>query len=135
MPAEVWLRLAYAANIVILAPVLAGLLVGRNGPLVPALGGVITESEGLRLLVASLWGAILVMSLGGLVQPGLFWQVLVLQVVYKSAWLSLYVIPVWRTQGASAVPWGPALCFAAIVALWPVILVAAARQGALGGLT
>lgn len=133
MNAEGWLRAAYAANILILAPVLSGLLLARNGPMVPALGGVIAESEGLRLLVASLWGAILLLSVGGLVHPGLFWQVLVLQVIYKTAWLLIYVLPIWRAQGVSAVPWGPTLCFAAIVAIWPVILVVAGRQGALGG--
>ena len=134
MQAETLLRAAYAANIAILVPVVCGLVLAKNGPYVPAIGGVVAESEGLRLLVASLWGAILLMSLGGLVAPILFWQVLVLQVLYKSAWLMGYVIPLWRSEGAAAVPWGPAICFAVIVAIWPLILLHAARAGALGGL-
>ncbi|WP_297516141.1 hypothetical protein [uncultured Caulobacter sp.] len=131
MSGELWLRAAYGANIVILAPVLTGLLLLRNGPGVPALGGAIAESEGLRLLVASLWGAILVLSAAGLVAPRLFWPVLLLQIVYKSAWLLIYVLPLWRAAGPTAVPWGPTAVFAAIVVLWPMVLAAAARSGAL----
>lgn len=131
MSSDTLLRAAYALNILILAPVLIGLVAARNGPLVPALGGVITESEGLRLLLFSLWGAILLMSALGLAAPAVFWPVLLLQVVYKSAWLAAYVAPVWRAQGAAAVPWGPAVCFALIVAVWPIILVQAWRQGGL----
>lgn len=125
------LRAAYALNIAILAPVLIGLIAARNGPLVPALGGTITESEGLRLLLTSLWGAILLLSALGLIAPVVFWPVLLLQIVYKSAWLAAYVGPVWRAQGAEAVPWGPAVCFAFIVVAWPLILLHAWRQGVL----
>lgn len=134
MQPEALLRLAYAANVAILVPVLCGLLLAKNGPYIPAIGGAVVESAGLRLLVASLWGAILLMSLAGLAAPGLFWQVLVLQVLYKSAWLAGYVLPVWRAEGSAAVPWGPAVCFAIIVALWPLILIHAARADALAGL-
>lgn len=133
MSATALLRAAYAANILILAPVITGLLLARNGPGVPALGGAIAESAGLRLLVASLWAAILALSAAGLVAPSLFWQVLVLQVIYKSCWLVGYVLPLWRAEGPAAVPWGPTLCFVAIVALWPVVLAQAARSGALAG--
>lgn len=129
MASEHLLRAAYAANILILAPVLIGLALGRNGPDVPALGGAIAESEGLRLLVMSLWGGILALSALGLIAPGAFWPVLLLQVIYKSAWLAAYVAPVWRAEGAAAVPWGPAACFALIVAIWPVILYQAWREG------
>lgn len=128
MSGELWLRAAYGANIVILTPVLLGLALLKNGPGVPALGGAITESEGLRLLVASLWGAILLLSMAGLFAPRLFWPVLLLQVVYKSAWLLIYVLPLWRTSGAAAVPWGPASIFALIVVLWPIALAVAARS-------
>lgn len=134
MSSETLLRLAYGANIVILAPVLAGLLLARNGPNVPAIGGAVAESQGLRLLVASLWGAILVLSALGLAAPVVFWPVLLLQIVYKSAWLAGYVGPTWRTQGARAVPWGPSVCFAAIVVLWPLILIRAWQDGTLAGL-
>ena len=129
MLAELLLRGAYALNILILTPVVLGLLLARNGPYVPAIGGVVTDSEGLRLLVMSLWGAILVLSAFGLAAPAAFWPVLLLQVVYKTTWLAAYVAPIWRAEGAAAVPWGPAVCFAAIVALWPFILVQAWREG------
>lgn len=131
MIGELLLRVAYGANVVILAPVLAGLLLARNGPGVPALGGEIAESRGLRLLLVSLWSAILALSLAGLVAPRLFWSILLLQIIYKSLWLALYVAPLWRAKGPRATPWGPAIVFAAIVVLWPVALAIAARDGAL----
>lgn len=131
MSSETLLRVAYGLNILILTPVLIGLLAVRNGPMVPALGGIIVESEGLRLLVASLWTAILVLSAVGLVSPAAMWPVLLLQVVYKSAWLAGYVAPILKTQGTDAVPWGPTICFALIVAVWPFILFDAWKKGVL----
>jgi hypothetical protein len=127
MEAALLLQLAYAANIAILAPVIAGLVgLGARGT-AAVIGGGIPESAGLRLLVASLWGAILVLSVAGLFHPLAFWPILLLQVVYKAAWLAGYVLPAWRRGGPAAVPSGPAVCFAAIVVIWPVLLVVAWR--------
>lgn len=125
------LRLAYSANILILVPVLIGLMFAKNGPSVAALGGSITESKGLRFLVASLWSAILLLSVAGLAVPKAFWQILVFQVVYKSIWLGSYVIPTWYSEGRSSVPWGPTISFAFIIVVWPILLFFASRYGSI----
>lgn len=126
MPVDLLLRAAYAANVLILLPVVAGLLLVRDPSAV--FGPAVPESAALRLLVASLWGAILVCSLAGLAWPRAFAGVLVLQVVYKAAWLVLHVAPTLIREPA-AVPWGPAAVFVPIVLLWPLILARLAAEG------
>ncbi|GJE01189.1 hypothetical protein [Methylobacterium isbiliense] len=117
MSGDLLLRLAYAANILILLPVVTALhWRGTAG----VFGPEVADSPALRLLVAALWGAILVCSAIGLAWPRVMVGILVLQVVYKSIWLVTFVLPVWRA--GDPVPWGPALTFVPIVLLWPVIL-------------
>lgn len=132
MDTDTLLRCAYGANILILAPVLAGLQFGPRTPVVAAIGGRVTESEGLRTLVFSLWSAVLLLSGLGLMAPRLMWPLLAFQVVYKTIWLGLYVAPVVRREGPGAAPWGPASVFILIVALWPLLL---ARLWAEGTIT
>lgn len=119
------LRAAYGLNILILLPVVGSMLVGANGATVQAFEHKVGESPGLRLLVASLWAAILLCSAAGLLQPRAFVGVLVLQVIYKSLYLGLFVLPLVRTQGWSAAPHGVTLSFIVIVALWPALIWAA----------
>ena len=118
------LWLPYIANILILAPVVPMLFFGAQGATL--FGGDVENSEGLRLLVGSLWFAILVASVAGLFAPLFFRPVLMIQVVYKAAWLVAFVLPLWRSGGA--VPWGIAIIFAAIVAAWPFFVWASADQ-------
>lgn len=122
MTAEFALRLAYGFNILVLAPVLIGLYAHRGDGVILALGGGIANVDGLRLLVTSLWLAILLLSIAGLVAPRLFIPLLVLQVVYKSVYLATYVAPVIGQKGWGAAPWGPTIVFAAIIVIWPFII-------------
>jgi len=71
------------ANIFILVPV------GFVTLLKPSVTdqGAFVESAGWRALVGSLWIALLVCSILGLVSPGGFLWLLVFQVIYKSVWL------------------------------------------------
>ena len=59
------LRFAYAANIAILVPVVASLLFSANEPTVQAFSHRAIDSPALRLMLAALWGTILLAS----VQP------------------------------------------------------------------
>lgn len=83
------LLLPYIANSVILVPVGLGSLFN----LFLVLRGQFPESAGCRTLVGSLWTAILVGSVLGLFQPILFSPLLLLQVIYKTLWLLVYVAP------------------------------------------
>ncbi|OBV10974.1 hypothetical protein [Erythrobacter dokdonensis] len=122
MTADLALRLAYCANIAILAPVVTLLL---TGPAHRVFGAATPDIASLKLLVAALWGAILLCSVAGLFRPQAMVAILLLQVIYKSAWLAGFVIPAMRA--GEAVPWGPAITFVPIVLIWPFILAAAWR--------
>ncbi|MEM9170075.1 MAG: hypothetical protein AAGC56_10515 [Pseudomonadota bacterium] len=125
MPSPQWLRIGYAANIIILVPVCYAMVFGAGVSTV--FEGNVPESEGLRLLVASFWFAILLASIAGLVSPAFFAPILIVQIVYKSAWLATYVAPRLLTDGVGAVPMGVAITFGAIVLTYPLILRLASR--------
>jgi hypothetical protein len=105
----------YWANIFILIPV------GFATLLKPSVTdqGAFVESAGWRALVGSLWLAILVCSVLGLVSPGSFLWLLVFQVIYKSVWLLTYALPRLTNGRRSEIPAGIAISFLAIVLVWP----------------
>ncbi|MEL7230231.1 MAG: hypothetical protein AAGK38_10030 [Pseudomonadota bacterium] len=88
-------------------------------------GPSVSEEPGLRLLVASLWSAILIASVAGLIWPAFFAPLLVVQIIYKALWLGLFVYPLW--QATAAYPTGPAHVFVVIVLTYPALLWAAMR--------
>ena len=111
------LRAAYAANILILIPVVWSLFFsgGTRG----VFEGKVEDSKGLRFLVASLYLAILLGSAAGLVWPEVFAPLLLLQIVYKATWLSAYV---WPHRHDPGIPIGISASFALIVAIYPALL-------------
>ncbi|MEO1657231.1 MAG: hypothetical protein AAFR65_05870 [Pseudomonadota bacterium] len=115
-----WLRVAYAANIVILVPVCFGMFAG--GGVNTVFEGKVPESQGLRLLVGSLWLAILLSSAAGLFWPAVLLPVILIQIIYKSTWLLTYVVPAIRSGGLKQVPWGITMTFILIVATYPVLV-------------
>lgn len=114
------LKLAYGANILILVPVVWNMIAG--GGVATVFEGRVEESHGLRLLVASLWSAILLASVAGFWQPRFFAPVLPIQIVYKALWLGLFVLPLGLREGWSSIPMGISVCFALIVLSYPAIL-------------
>jgi hypothetical protein len=82
--------------------------------------GAVNESEGLRLLVASLWATILIASICGLFFPRFFAPILLIQIVYKALWLGVFCLPLILTTGTK-MPSGVAICFAMIVATYPFL--------------
>jgi len=114
------LRIAYAANILILVPVCWGMFFG--GGVASVFEGKVDESAGLRLLVGSLWFAILACSIAGLAMPKLFAPLLVVQIIYKSLWLLFFVAPLVAAGRGGDVPWGISASFLMIVATYPLLL-------------
>lgn len=114
------LKIPYAANIVILVPVVYGMLAGRGVQSV--FQGRIEDSEGLRLLVASLWSAILIGSVAGLWWPRFFAPLILMQIIYKALWLCLFVVPLGIRSGGNAIPAGISSVFLAIVLTYPFLL-------------
>ena len=112
------LTFAYWANIVILVPI----AVPTIFRIFPTDEGRMEESRGWRVLVGSLWTAILVLSVLGLFAPERYAPVLLLQLVYKSIWLLVYVAPRILRREYASIPWGITVSFAAIVVVWPLII-------------
>ncbi len=118
------LRLAYIANIVILTPVLFSMFADGGQKSIRAFQGTITNSDGLRLLVASLWFGILIMSVIGLWLPWQLMPLLGLQVIYKATYLLVYILPTIKNKGAKNIPWGVTISFVLIVLTYPFIIAA-----------
>jgi hypothetical protein len=66
--------------------------------------------------------AILVGSALGLCFPVPMAPVLLIQVIYKSTWLLVFVLPRLGTGRRGEVPWGMALTFLVIVASYPWVI-------------
>jgi len=113
------LLIPYYANIVILVPVALGALTG----LLPISRGHFPESPGWRTITGSLWTAILLSSIAGLFHPIVFAPILLLQVIYKTIWLVVYVLP--RLSNANSrkeIHWGIAGSFLLIVIFYPLVI-------------
>jgi hypothetical protein len=83
----------YIFNIIVLIPVgLLTLLGGERGGQL-ACQNKFPESEGFRTILGSLWTAILVGSILGLFFPVQMSPLLLIQVIYKSLWWFVFVMP------------------------------------------
>ena len=117
-------HIPFVLNILILLPVVAGLLRGS----MEAFPGA-PDSAVLRIMVASLWGGVLIVSVVALIAPTIFWPVLAFQVIYKALFVVLWVWPAVLRPEDAAIPWGPTNVFFFIIAVWPFFIAAALRSG------
>lgn len=116
------LLLPYAFNIIVLVPIgLMTLLGGERGGQL-ASQGKFPESEGFRTILGSLWTAILIGSVLGLFYPIPMSPLLLIQVIYKTLWLLVFVLPRLLSGRRSEVPWGIALTFFVIVVSYPWVM-------------
>jgi len=84
-------------NILVLVPIgLLTLFGGEKGGQM-ACQGKFPESEGFRTILGSLWTAILIGSILGLFFPATMSPLLLIQVLYKTLWLLVFVVPRLRT--------------------------------------
>jgi hypothetical protein len=118
-----WLYFAYGFNILILVPVVYATLFG--GGVTNVFESKVPESAGLRLMIGSLWFAILVSSVAGFVCPEFFAPVVIVQVIYKSLWLLLFILPLARS--GAPIPIGITAVFGLIVVSYPVLFWLAIR--------
>ena len=112
----------YIFNIIVLVPIALMTLLGgeRGGQL--ASQGKFTESEGFRTILGSLWTTILIGSVIGLFRPVTMSPLLLIQVVYKTLWLFVFVLPRLLTGRNQEVPWGISLTFLVIVLSYPWVI-------------
>ena len=112
----------YVFNVVVLVPIgLMTLLGGERGGQL-ACQGKFPESEGLRTILGSLWTAILLGSILGLFYPVTMSPLLLIQVIYKTLWLLVFVLPRLLNGRSSEVPWGIASTFLVIVVSYPFVI-------------
>jgi hypothetical protein len=110
---------AYIANILILVPVAMGSLFGW----LPIDDGRFSKSSGWRTITGSLWTALLVCSIAGLFHPLTMAPILLLQVIYKSVWLLVYVAPrLGSPVSRKEIPPGITLFFLLIALLYPFLI-------------
>ena len=116
------LYVPYIFNIFVLVPVgLLTLLGGERGGQL-ACQGKFPESEGFRTILGSLWTAILVGSALGLFFPVPMSPLLLIQVIYKTLWLLVFVLPRLLNGRTNEVPSGIALVFLVIVLSYPWVI-------------
>ncbi len=116
------LLLPYIFNILVLIPVgLATLFGGAAGGRF-VFQGRFPESAGIRTILDSLWTAILIGSIIGLFYPASMSPLLLIQVIYKSLWLVVFVLPLLVHGQGNAVPWGVAGTFLFIVLTYPWVI-------------
>ena len=112
----------YIFNILVLIPVgLLTLLGGERGGQL-ACQNKFPESEGFRTILGSLWTAILIGSVLGLFFPVAMSALLLIQVIYISLWLLVFVMPRLLKGKVSEVPSGIALVFLVIVLSYPWVI-------------
>ena len=112
----------YIFNIIVLIPVgLLTLLGGERGGQL-ACQNKFPESEGFRTILGSLWTAILIGSVLGLFFPVAMSSLLLIQVIYKSLWLLVFVLPRLLKGKVGEVPSGIALVFLVIVLSYPWVI-------------
>src|SRR5271165_1191301 len=101
------LLLPYIFNIVVLIPVGLTPFGGEAGRRL-VFQGKLPEGAGIRTISGSFWTVIVIGSVIGLFHPVSMSPLLLIQVIYKTLWLVVFVLPlVVRGQG-NAVPWGVA---------------------------
>ena len=116
------LVLAYIFNIILLIPIgLMTMLGGEKGGQL-ACQSKFPESEGFRTILGSLWTAILIGSVLGLFFPITMSALLLIQVIYKTLWLLVYVMPRMLNKRRNEVPWGIASAFLIIILSYPWII-------------
>ncbi len=116
------LLLPYIFNIIVLVPIALMTLFGGEPGGQLASQGKFPESAGFRTILGSLWTAILIGSVLGLVWPVPMSPLLLIQVIYKTLWLLVFVLPRLLGGRSQEVPWGIALTFLVIVASYPLVI-------------
>ena len=116
------LLVPYIFNIVVLIPV--GLMTLLSGEAARrwVFQEKFPESVGIRTILGSLWTAILIGSVIGLFFPLSMSPLLLIQVIYKSLWLLVFVLPRLLSDRRAEVPWGIAVTFLVIVVGYPWVI-------------
>src|SRR5271166_886881 len=115
------LLLPYVFNIVVLIPVGLTPFGGAAGRRL-VFQGKLPEGAGIRTISGSFWTLIVIGSVIGLFHPVSMSPVLLIQVIYNSLWLSVFVVPLLIRGRGGEVNWGIAGTFLFIVLSYPWVI-------------
>ena len=116
------LLLPYIFNMVVLIPVGLTMPFGGAEGRRLLLQGKLPESAEIRTSSASAWTVILIGSVIGLFHPVSMSPVLLIQVIYNSLWLGVFVVPLLVRGRFGEVDWGIAGTFLFIVLTYPWVI-------------
>jgi hypothetical protein len=116
------LLLPYIFNILVLIPVGLTMPFGGAADKRLILKGKLPESAEMRTISGSAWTVILIGSVIGLFHPVSMSPVLLIQVIYNSLWLGVFVVPLLVRRHFGEVNWGIALTFVFIVLAYPWVI-------------
>ena len=116
------LLLPYIFNILVLLPIGMPLLFGGTVAVRRVFQAKFTDSEGIRTILGSLWTAILVCSVIGLFFPVAMSPLLLVQIIYKSLWLLVFVLPRIVSGRGNEIPLGVSVTFLFIVMTYPWVI-------------
>jgi hypothetical protein len=115
----IWMKLIYAANIIVAGWISISSLFFPKTALATVFSHDFAYSESIRL-VGALWLAIFLLSGVGLFYPQKISLLLLFQLIYKSAWLLFAALPAhWQQQ---PYPKGMAVFFVIWVIILPFVI-------------
>jgi len=116
------LLLPYIFNILVLIPVGLTTLLGGAAGWRRVFQDKFPESAGIRTISGSFWTVIVIGSLVGLFHPVSMSPFLLIQVIYNSLWLGVFVVPLLVRGRGGEVNWGIAGTFLFIVLTYPWVI-------------
>jgi hypothetical protein len=116
------LLLPYLLNIIALTPVGLTELLGGPEAHRRLFQGKYPDSPGIRTLLGSLWTALLIGSIVGLFYPVSMSPLLLIQVIYKTLWLLVFVLPRLLSGRREEIHWGIAGLFIFIILTYPWLI-------------
>ena len=115
------LLMPYIFNILVVIPVGLTTLLGDEARRI-VFQGKLPEDAELRTISGTAWTIILIGSVLGLFHPISMSPVLLIQVIYNSLWLVVFVLPLLVRGRVGEVPWGIAGTFFFIVLSYPWVI-------------
>jgi hypothetical protein len=116
------LLLPYICNILVLIPVGLTLPFGGAASRRLVFQGKLPENTEMRTISGSAWTVIVIGSVIGLFHPVSMSPVLLIQVIYNSLWLIVFVVPLLVRGHFGEVNWGIAGTFLFIVLTYPWVI-------------
>ena len=124
------LQVAYLLDIFVSVPVAFTTLIGNDRMARFLFKESLPDSDNFRIILGSLWAAVLLCCVMGIVFPVAMSPVLIFQIIYKALWLLFFAVPRWLSGRKKEVPKRiVVICVATILAFpwvipWAVLFAA-----------